>query len=191
MLSELHGTPAMRVRATHNFPSTGAVEDFCMTLRQEQPSQANDARGFALVILAYRCAMAEILGAQAKYRVGVWETLEAAAPPGEAEALFGCFFAFARALLAVADRPLQWRQTYCAHLCRDEWLAVAMIDAAQRSDLVAMLSAAGELVGVEEIGDALSAAQALGSALAQRGVYLRPRGGAACANDLCPQRMLH
>jgi hypothetical protein len=172
--------------------ATGAFEDFCMTLRNDTPSGADDARGFALVVLAYRCAMAEIRGAQAKYRAGVWEILEAAAPPGEAEALFGCFFAFARALLAVADRPLQWRQTYCAHLCRDEWLAVAMIDAAQRSDLAAMLGAAAELVGVEELGDALNAAQALGSALAQRGVYLCPRSdGPPCANDLCPKRTLH
>lgn len=163
-----------------------------MTLRNESPSGTDDARGFALVVLAYRCAMAEIRGAHAKYRAGAWEILEAAAPPGEAEALFGCFFAFARALLAVADRPLQWRQTYCAHLCRDEWLAVAMIDAAQRADLTAMLGAASELVGVEELGDALNAAQALGSALAQRGVYLCPRGdGASCANVLCPNRTLH
>lgn len=163
-----------------------------MTYRNVAPSGADDARGFALVVLAYRCAMAEIRGAHAKYRAGVWEILEAAAPPGEAEALFGCFFAFARALLAVAERPLQWRQTYCAHLCRDEWLAVAMIDAAQRADLAAMLEAAAQLVGVEELGDALSAAQVLGSALARRGVYLCPRsGGESCANDLCPKRTLH
>lgn len=163
-----------------------------MTLRNVAPTGADEARGFALVVLAYRGAMAEIRGAQAKYRAGVWEILEAAAPPGEAEALFGCFFAFVRALVAVAERPLQWRQTYCAHLCRDEWLAIAIIDAAQRVDLAAMLGAAAELVGVEELGDALNAAQELGAALAQRGVYLCPRAdGAACANDLCPKRTLH
>ena len=146
-----------------------------MTLRPQQPTAGEDTPGFALVVLAYRCAMAETLGAPAKYRVDVWETLEAAAPPGEAEALFGCFFAFARALLAVADRPLQWRRSYCARLSRDEWLAVAMIDAAQRADRVAMLGAAAELVGAGEIGDALEAAQTLGSALAQRGVYLHAK----------------
>jgi hypothetical protein len=163
-----------------------------MTSRNEMPSGADDARSFALVVLAYRCAMAEIRGAQAKYRAGVWEVMEVAAPPGEAEVLFGCFFAFVRALLAVADRPLQGRQTYCAHLCRDEWLAVAMIDAAQRADIEGLLGAAAELVGVEELGDALEAAQTLGSALARRGVYLCPRTkGATCANDLCFGRTLH
>jgi hypothetical protein len=167
-------------------PAIGDVEEFSMSSGQERTSAPDDARGFALVVLAYRCAMAELLGARTKYRVDVWETLEAAAPPGEAEALFGCFFAFARALLAVADRPLQWRQTYCAHLSRDEWLAVAMIDSAQRADLVGMLGAAAELVGAEEIGDALEAAQALGSALSQRGVYLRPR-----ADELRPKPTLH
>jgi hypothetical protein len=167
------------------------IEESRMTFRNESPSGADEARGFALVVLAYRWAMAEIGGTHAKYRAGCWEVLEAAAPPGEAEALFGCFFAFARALLAVADRPLQWRQTFCAHLCRDEWLAVCMIDAAQRRDTVTMLAAASELIGVEELGGALCAAQDLATALSQRGLYLCPRTGAPCAGDLCPKRTLH
>ena len=99
----------------------------------------DDARGFPLVVLAYRSSWRNCRGAHAKYRAGVWEVFEAAAPPGEAEALFGHVFAFARALLAVAERPLEWRQTYCAHLCRDEWLAVSMIAAAQRADVAGLL----------------------------------------------------
>jgi hypothetical protein len=110
------------------------------------------------------------------------------APPGEAEALFGHVFCFARALLAVAERPLQWRQTYCAHLCRDEWLAVSMIAAAQGADVAGLLQAASQLIGVEALGDALGAAQTLGCELARRGLYLRPR---ATACDLCRKRTLH
>ncbi len=132
------------------------------------------ARGFAFVVLAYRCAMAETCGARPHYRHGLWEALETAAPGGEAEALFGFFFRFARSLMAVADRPIQWRQTYCAHLCRDEWLAIGMIDAAQRGDVSGLLGTASELIGVEELGDALSATQALASALARRDLYLAP-----------------
>lgn len=150
----------------------------------------DDARGFPLVVLAYRSVMAELSGARAKYRADVWEAFEAAAPPGEAEALLGHVFAFARALLANAERPLEWRQTYCAHLCRDEWLAVSMIAAAQRADVAGLLDAASQLIGVEALGDALSAAQSLARELSQRGLYLCPRGAAAPC-DLCPQRTLH
>ena len=150
------------------------------------------ACAFAFVVLAYRCAMAETSGARPQFRAGAWEALEAAAPSGEAEALFGFFFRFVRSLMAVAERPIQWRQTYCAHLCRDEWLAVSMIDAAQRSDLAELLGAASRLIGVEALGDALNAAQTLASALTRRGLYLCPRTGQApCGNDLCPKRMLH
>ena len=163
-----------------------------MIAHNDPRSAEDDARGFPLVVLAYRSVMAEISGAHVKYRDGVWEVFEAAAPPGEAEALFGHVFAFARALLAVAERPLEWRQTYCAHLCRDEWLAVSMIAAAQRVDVTALLEAASRLIGVEALGDAISAAQTLARELAKRGLYLCPRAsGAACVSDLCPKRTLH
>ncbi len=164
-----------------------------MTLSSNAPSLAPaDARGFPLAVLAYRSVMAELSGAHAKYRADVWEVFEASAPPGDAEALFGHFFAFVRALLATTERPLEWRRTYCAHLCRDEWLAVSMIAAAQRSDVTGLLEAASELIGVEALGDALGAAQTLASELAQRGLYLHPRAmGAPCDRDLCPKRTLH
>ena len=67
-----------------------------------------------------------------------------------------------------------------------------MIDAAQSANGAGMLSAGVELIGAEGLGDALNAAQALGSALAQRGVYICPRGKAgACGNDYCPKPTLH
>jgi len=144
-------------------------------------------RGFAFVVLAYRCAMAEISGTQEAYRHGVWEALERVAPGDEADALIGCVFSFARSLVGSAERPLQWRRTLCAHLCRDEWLAVAMIDAAQRADVAGLLGFAAELVGVEDLGDALNATQALAFALSRRGVYLTP----ATDGDLCAKRTLH
>ena len=96
-------------------------------------------------------------------------------------------FAFARALLANAERPLQWRRSYCAHLCRDEWLALSMVAAAERVDVCGLLQAASRLLGVDALGDALAAAQRLACELAKRGLTLCPRG--AC--DLCPQRTLH
>lgn len=151
-----------------------------------------ERRDFALVVFAYRCAMAETCGAQLNCRAGAWEILEAAAPCGEADGLFGCFFPFVRSLLAVAERPIGWRQTLCAHLCRDEWLAVGMIDAAQRGDLTGLLGAAAELIGVEGLGDALNATQALASALTERDVYVCPRRDCAgCWTQAGPSGALH
>jgi hypothetical protein len=163
-----------------------------MSVHDSPPAAEDDARSFPLVVLAYRTVMAELSGAPAKFHADVWELFEAAAPPGEAEALFGHVYAFARALLAAAERPLQWRQTCCAHLCRDEWLAVSMIAAAQRVDLAGLLQAASQLIGVEALGDALGAAQTLASELTRRGLHLCPRGcGAACVRDRRLTRTLH
>jgi hypothetical protein len=158
-----------------------------MSLRTASPVEADAARGLAFVVLALRGVMSEICDSHGKFRVDVWKVFDAAAPIEDAKGLFGCFLGFARALLNVADRPLEWRQGYCAHLCRDEWLAATIIDAAQRADVAKVLGAAAELVGVEELGDVLNAAQFLACALSERGIYLRP--AARC--DLCPKRTLH
>ena len=147
--------------------------------------------GLAFIVLAYRCAMAEISGSGETYRAGVWEVMETMAPDGEAEALFNVFFGFVRSLLGAAARPLGWRSTYCAHLCRDEWLAVSMIDAAQRGNFAALLEFASQLIGPDNIGGALDATQTLAAALSRRGLYLRPEDQRLACGDLCPQRILH
>ena len=147
--------------------------------------------GLAFIVLAYRCAMAEISGSGETYRAGVWEVLETVAPEGEAEVLFKGFFGFVRSLLGAAGRPIAWRSTYCAHLCRDEWLAVSMIDAAQRGDLAALLEFASQLMGPDNLGDALDATQSLAFALSRRGLYLRADAERLVCGELRPQRSLH
>ena len=146
-------------------------------------------RGLAFVVLAYRCAMAEISGTRERYRVGVWEVLESVAPDGEAEALFGGFFGFVRSLVGAAERPISWRSTYCAHLCQDEWLAVSMIDSAQRGDLVSLLDYASELIGPENLGDALEATQKLAGILSRRGLYVRHDARRPVGDDLGRKRL--
>ncbi len=147
--------------------------------------------GLAFIVLAYRCAMAEISGSDETYRAGVWDVLESVAPDGEAEALFNGFFGFVRTLLGAAGRPLGWRRTYCAHLCRDEWLAISMIDAAQRGKFASLLEFASQLMGPDNLGDALEATQTLASALSRRGLYLCPEDERRACGDLCPRRILH
>ena len=147
--------------------------------------------GLAFIVLAFRCAMAEISGSGETYRAGAWEVLESVAPDGEAEALLSEFFGFVRSLLGAAEKPLSWRVAYCAHLCRDEWLAVSMIDAAQRGNLAALLDFASQLIGPDNLGDALDATQTLASALSRRGLYLRPEAERFVGADLRPKRSLH
>ncbi len=159
-----------------------------MTTREDAPT--DESRSLAFVVLAYRGAMAELSGTDARYRATVWEALEAVTPGEQTETLFGLFYGFARALLAQAGRPLAWRKTCCAHLCRDEWLAVSMIDAAQRADHASLLAATTQLVGEAGVGDALDAAQTLAAALCRCGFYLRPQAAPQIC-DLCPARTLH
>jgi len=145
----------------------------------------------ALVIKVYRCAMAGFsVGQTDCWDVG-WQALDEAVAPSEAGALFGEFYGFVRALLAVASTPLSWRPASCRGLCDDEALALRMIEAAQRSDRVGLLAAAAKLLAVDELGDALQATQSLASALARRGLFLCSTGQAACGFDLCPLRRLH
>ncbi len=145
---------------------------------------------YALAITAYRCAMAETSGGCEQSRERVWEALERVAPPGEAVALFELFFAFARALQANAQGALGWRPG--AGPCRDERLALGMIEASQRADRVGLLDAASQLLGADGLGDALQAAQRLASTLTRRGILLCPkRPGEPCPADLCPHRRLH
>ncbi len=147
---------------------------------------------YALAITAFRCAMAETTVGCEDFRIGGWEALERVAPPGEAVTLFEHFFGFVRVLRATAQGPLLWRPVACAHPCRDERLAIGMIDAAQRADVVSLLAAASQLLGVDGLGDALQAAQLLATFLARRGIFLcANQSGEACGAELRPRRTLH
>ena len=92
---------------------------------------------------------------------------------GEEGPLFGEFYGFVRALLAVTQNPLSCRPAGCRSIGNDEALALSMIGAAQVADTVGLLAAAAELLGVDELGDALRATQSLATALAKRGLFIR------------------
>jgi hypothetical protein len=160
-----------------------------MTFHKAGPSLAADAHAGALFLTVYRCAMAGFsVGQTDCWDVG-WRALDQATPPGEAGALFGEFYAFVRALLAVARSPLSWRPANCRGLCNDEALALSMIEAAQGADTMGVLAAAAALLGVEELGDALQAAQSLARALAERGLFVRaPLQDEPCEFEVRPAR---
>jgi len=145
-----------------------------------------------LVVTIYRCAMAGFsVGETDGWDIG-WRALSEIVPPNEAGPLFGQFYGFVRALLAVSRHPLSWRPATCRGLCTDEVLALGMIESAQRADIPGLLESAAMLLGVDELGDALQATQSLATALARRGMFVRaPRRGDPCEFDLCPRRNLH
>ncbi len=87
--------------------------------------------------------------------------------------LFGQFYAFGRALLAAAQRPLACRPIAYAGPCAEEALALRIIEMAQRGSPVGTFAAAAALVGVEDLGGVLQAAQALARALALCGLFVR------------------
>jgi len=64
-----------------------------------------------------------------------------------------------------------------------------MIEAAQGADTIGVLAAAAALLGVEELGDALQAAQSLARALAERGLFVRaPLQDEPCEFEVRPAR---
>jgi hypothetical protein len=126
-----------------------------------------------LVITVYRCAMAGFsVGQTDCWEIG-WRALGQAVPHGEEGPLFGEFYGFVRALLAVTQNPLSCRPAGCRSIGNDEALALSMIGAAQVADTVGLLTAAAELLGVDELGDALRATQSLATTLAKRGLFSR------------------
>ena len=166
-----------------------------MTFRDGARSWVADTHALAptetLVIKVYRSVMAGFSVGQIDcWDVG-WRALGEAVAPSEAGPLFGEFYGFVRALLAVAPAPLSWRPASCRGLCNDEWLALSMIEAAQRSDMMGLRAAAAKLLAVDELGDALQSTQSLASALARRGLFLcSVRQDETCGSDLCPLRRL-
>jgi hypothetical protein len=132
----------------------------------------DDAPEIRLAVTAFRCALvAFALGDTQCWETG-WRALREALPPGDVGPLFGQFYGFARALLMVACRPISYWPVPCRELCDDETLALAMIAAAQRRDHAATLEAASALLGTDELGDALMAAQALAAALSKQGIFV-------------------
>ena len=168
-----------------------------MTFRDGARSWVADTHALAptetLVIKAYRSVMAGFSVGQIDI-VGMLDGERWGKPlrPLKRDLCSANLYGFVRALLAVAPMPLSWRPTNCRGLCNDEWLALSMIEAAQRSDMMGLRAAAAKLLAVDELGDALQSTQSLASALARRGLFLcSTRQDETCGSDLCPLRRLH
>jgi len=126
-----------------------------------------------LVIKLYRCAMAGLgYGDASSWEFGL-RLLAKTVPSEEVGPLFGRFYGFGRALLAAAQRPLSCRPISYSGNCADEALALRMIEMSQRANHNETLSAATMLLGVDDLGSVLQAAQSLASALSLCGLFVR------------------
>ena len=142
---------------------------------------SDDATVAELVLKIHRCAMAGLCFGDTRSWDWGWRLLAQVAPREEVGPLFGQFYGFGRSLLAAAQRPLSCRPIfYCGH-CAEEALALRMIESAQRADHAATLSAASDLLQVDDLGGVLQATQSLASALRARGLCVR--GVAEAAPD--------
>jgi hypothetical protein len=134
---------------------------------------AEDELSKELVVKLYRCAMAGLcLGDTRSWDYGQ-RLLAKAVPLDGVGSLFGQFYAFGRALLAAAERPLACRPVSYSGICAEEALALRMIEMSQRANHTETLSAASALVGVDDLGNVLQATQGLARALAVRGLFVR------------------
>lgn len=126
-----------------------------------------------LFVRLYRCAMAGLCYGDTRSWDFGQRLLAKSAPPEDVGPLFGQFYAFGRALIAAAQRPLTCRPITYAGPCAEEALALRMIEMIQRGSPVGAFAAAAALVGVEDLGGVLQSAQALARGLALCGLFVR------------------
>ena len=148
-----------------------------MEFHQYRLSRASDpGEGDAtaeLVLKVHRCVMAGLCFGDASSWESGWRSLAKAAPSEGIGPLFGQFYGFGRALLAAADRPFVRQPDFGSATEAQDALALPIIETAQRPDHAGMLSAASDLLGVDDLGGVLQAAQSLAGALARYELLVR------------------
>ena len=159
-----------RLTSAHNQGTAMTLKDG-WTLLEDDPGEDESSAG--LVVTTYRCAMAGLCFGD----TSSWEfsrrLLAKSIPPEEVGPLFGQFYSFGRALLAAAKRPLSCCPVSYSGTSGEEALALHMIETSQRASHFATLTAASTLLGVDDLGAVLQAAQSLASGLARLGIFVR------------------
>jgi len=133
-----------------------------------------DAAAENLLFCAYRCWMAGYATGDIACWDMAWEALAREMPQDNAKALFGEFHHFARTLRTMSAAQICWRPAACRALYREEYLILAMVDAAQRDDRIQLYTPATFLPGSERLHQALNATTSLAKALARVGLFIAP-----------------
>lgn len=79
---------------------------------------------------------------------------------------------YVRAVIATANRQIETYPSQCRGFCRDECLAISVIAACQHDSRQALCACAAALIGSNDIGDAISAAQIFAHRLKAAGQVL-------------------
>lgn len=79
---------------------------------------------------------------------------------------------FVRAVMANANRMIETYPPTCRGFCRDECLAISIIAACQHDSRQALCACASALIGSNDIGEALDAAQTFAGAMTAAGQVL-------------------
>lgn len=79
---------------------------------------------------------------------------------------------YVRAVIANANRQIETYPAQCRGFCRDECLAISVIAACQHDSRQALCTCAAALIGSNDIGDAISAAQIFAQRLKEAGQVL-------------------
>ncbi len=103
-----------------------------------------------------------------------WDVLLRFVPPESAKALYSEFHLFTRILHQRSQRAIGWLPDVCRCLCRDEYCALNLVAASQRSDFEKEFLSAAELLGMNEVPELLKVSRSLAQALSMRNFLLAP-----------------
>lgn len=112
-----------------------------------------------------------------------WNAYETAAGREHARRLVLALSNFVRAVKSAAARDIEIYPANCRGFCRDECLAISVIAACQHDKRLALCTCTAALIGADDIGDTLSAAQEFAAVMTAAGQHLSP--SSVCAAN-CP-----
>lgn len=127
-----------------------------------------------LFVTQYRCWIAGFSIGETFCWDLAWTALLRFVAPDVAKALYNEFHFFAFTLIVQANRSIEWRPNFCRCLCRDEYLALRLVEASQRRDFKEEISAATSLLGADQVQLLIMASRSLAQALKDRRLVLAP-----------------
>jgi len=133
-----------------------------------------DAPAERLFFALYRLWMAGYSSRDADYWECAFDVLLRFVGQESAKSLQAEFHLFTRALTEQTHKEIIWRFSACRCLCRDEFLVLRLIAAAQQSDQDVENLAATALLGCGEVDTLLKASRSLAAALRSSNLVLAP-----------------
>lgn len=127
-----------------------------------------------LVGVGFRCWMAGYQTGDINcWEVG-WNHYASVLGPKQAKAAVTELACWVRSVRSRATRPIEVYPTHCTRFCRDEYIAISLIAAAQQNECPAMRACAFALIGDGLVDDVVDTAEDFACLLGGFGVRLQP-----------------